>query len=71
VGRNGLANVKHNASIYTAHRRKASYQSNKPSSGWKNLVTLFHDLLLRSYLYHCDWSVITAHNLTPEKRINN
>ena len=32
---------------------------------------LFHDLLLRSYLYHCVWSVITAHNLTPEKRDNN
>jgi len=27
--------------------------------------TLFHDLLLRSYLYHCVWIVITAHNLTP------
>jgi len=34
-------------------------------------LTLFHDLLLRSYLYHCVWSVITAHNLTPEKRDNN
>ena len=32
---------------------------------------LFHDLLLRSYLYYCVWSVITAHNLTPEKRDNN
>ena len=32
---------------------------------------LFHDLLLRSYLYHCVWGVITAHNLTPEKRDNN
>ena len=32
---------------------------------------LFHDLLLRSYLYRCVWSVITAHNLTPEKRDNN
>jgi len=32
------------------------------------LLTLFHDLFLRSYLYHCVWSVITAHNLTPEKR---
>ena len=32
---------------------------------------LFHNLLLRSYLYHCVWSVITAHNLTPEKRDNN
>ena len=32
---------------------------------------LFHDLLLRSYFYHCVWSVITAHNLTPEKRDNN
>jgi len=32
---------------------------------------LFHDLLLRSYLYHCVWSVITAHNLTPEKRENS
>ena len=31
-------------------------------------TTLFHDLLLRSYLYHCVWSVITAHNLTPENR---
>ena len=30
--------------------------------------SLFHDLLLRSYLYHCVWSVITAHNLTPEKK---
>jgi len=34
-------------------------------------TVLFHDLLLRSYLYHCVWSVITAHNLTPEKRDNN
>jgi len=33
--------------------------------------SLFHDLLLRSYLYHCVWSVITAHNLTPEKRDSN
>ena len=32
---------------------------------------LFHDLLLRSCLYHCVWSVITAHNLTPEKHDNN
>jgi len=32
------------------------------------LVTLFHDLLLLSYLYHCVWSVTTAHNFTPEKR---
>jgi len=31
----------------------------------------FHYLLLRSYLYHCVWSVTTAHNLTPEKRDNN
>jgi len=31
----------------------------------------FHHLLLHSYLYHCVWSVITAHNLTPEKRDNN
>jgi len=28
------------------------------------LLLLFHDLLLRSYLYHCVWSIITAHNLT-------
>jgi len=34
-------------------------------------VCLFHDLLLRSYLYHCVWSVITAHNVTPEKHDNN
>ena len=32
---------------------------------------LFHDLLLRSCLYHCVWSVITGHNLIPEKRGNN
>ena len=32
---------------------------------------LFHDLLLLSYLYHCVWSVIIAHNLTQEKRDNN
>jgi len=32
------------------------------------LYLLFHDLLLRFYLCHCVWSVITAHNLTPEKR---
>jgi len=32
---------------------------------------LFHDLLLRSYLCHCVWSVTTAHNLTPEKRDDN
>jgi len=32
---------------------------------------LFHDLLLRSYRYRCVWSVITAHNLTPEKHDNN
>jgi len=35
------------------------------------LKYLFHDLLLRSYLYHCVWSIITAHNLTPEKGDNN
>jgi len=34
-------------------------------------LSLFHDLLLCSHLYHCVWSVITAHNLTPEKRDNN
>jgi len=40
---------------------------------WRTICTLFHDLLLCSYLYHCVtvWSVITAHNLTPEKRENN
>jgi len=32
---------------------------------------LFHDLLLRSYLYYCVWSVITAHNLTPESVHDN
>ena len=32
---------------------------------------LIHDLRLRSYLYHCVWSVTTARNLTPEKRDNN
>ena len=32
---------------------------------------LFHDLRLRSFLYRCVLSVITAHNLTPEQRDNN
>jgi len=32
---------------------------------------LFHDLLLRSYLYYCVWSVITTHKLTPENHDNN
>ena len=36
-----------------------------------NISSSFHDLPLRSYIYHCVWSVITAHNLTPEKRNNN
>jgi len=34
-------------------------------------IGLFHDLLLRCYLYHCVWCIINAHNLTPEKRDNN
>ena len=38
---------------------------------WQQYTALFHDLLLRSYLYHCVWSVITAHNLTIEKCDNN
>ena len=29
---------------------------------------LFHDLLSRSNLYHCVWSVITSDNFTPAKR---
>ena len=29
-----------------------------------NLQALFRDLLLRSYLYGCVWSDITAHNLS-------
>ena len=37
----------------------------------EHYLPLFHDLLLRSYLYHCVWSVITVHNLTPEKCDNN
>jgi len=40
-------------------------------NGFVSHKTLFHYLLLRSYLYYCVWSVITAHNLTPEKRDNN
>jgi len=36
-----------------------------------SIFCLFHDLLLRSYLYHCVWSVTTAHSFTPEKRDNN
>jgi len=39
-------------------------------SSWITLncaTELFHDLLLRCYLYHCQsvWSVTTAHNLAP------
>jgi len=36
-----------------------------------NIVLFFHGVVLRSYLCHCVWSVITANNLTPEKRDNN
>ena len=32
------------------------------------VVVLSHDLQLRSYFYLCVWSVITDHNITPEKR---
>jgi len=28
-------------------------------------LPLFHDLLLRSYLYHCVWSGITGHSTRP------
>jgi len=35
-----------------------------------SIYVLFHDLVLRSYFYRRVWSVITAHNLTPEKRNN-
>jgi len=40
---------------------------------WEILIEfhLLHDLLLRFYLYHCVWSVITAHNLTSDNRDNN
>ena len=31
-------------------------------------TALFHELLLRSCLYRCVWSVITAHNLTSHSR---
>jgi len=31
----------------------------------------FMTYIYAPYLYHCVWSVITAHNLTPEKRANN
>ena len=32
---------------------------------------LLHDLLSSPISHHCVWSVITGHNLTPEKRDNN
>jgi len=37
------------------------------------LVCLYfiYDLLFRSCLYHCVWSVITAYDFIPEKRDNN
>jgi len=34
------------------------------------VMTLFHHLLLLSYLYHCIWRAITVHNLSPEKQDN-
>jgi len=56
-----------------SHAAARHVQTFELGSTWqrKACVDLFHDLLLRSYLYHCVWSVITAHNLAPEKRGNN
>jgi len=34
----------------------------------ENYHTLFHDLHSPPVPHHSDWSVITAHNLTPFKR---
>jgi len=51
-------------SIETAERTELIF-------GTEASLGLFHNLLLRSYIYHCVWSVITAHNFTPEKRDNN
>ena len=31
-------------------------------------LSLFHDLLSRSYVYQSVWSVVTADNFTPAKR---
>ena len=71
-------------SIDTAARcstNAVSSTNSTSASGWSVTLhsarqsylvfVLFHDLLLRSYLYHCVWSVITAHNLTPQKRDDN
>ena len=33
------------------------------------ICTLFHDLLSAPMFHHSVWSVITAHNLTPAKRV--
>jgi len=49
--------------LYALYGCMGAYKSQLP--------ILFHDLLLRSCLYDCVWSLITAHNLTPEKRDNN
>jgi len=34
-------------------------------------VSLFHDLLLRSYIYHCVWSVITSTYCTDVAQVLN
>jgi len=42
-------------------------QADFTGNSWP-LLTLFHDLLSRSYVYHSLYSVIiTAHNFTPAK----
>ena len=62
----------HSDETTTTRVQPASSVQRSPSLPHFQSTTLylFHDLLLRCYLYHCVWSVITAHNLTVEKRDN-
>jgi len=63
-----IAKVNSHKMLYDLeHKLSMSFKQPAP----RIQAVLFHDLLLRSYLYHCVWSGITAHNLTPENRDNN
>jgi len=53
---------------YRAHCNK-TLDVHRPTNYDDRLFTyLFRDLLSRSYVYNCVWSVITANSFTPAKR---
>jgi len=54
--------------LHLLYRNSPILPFNKLKRWTGNLQALFHDLLRPSISQHGEWSVITAHNLTPVKR---